>query len=213
MSIMMMLHQIKEYNNAGVLCMQSGMTKESWVFFKGALELHLVLEKARSNPSIGLSRKAAAYIHQAETRYQQLVSMNLNTFCFDDDEESMPCGAYHLALLQPRTISDLEDAIAIGVTIIFNLALAEHWKDPSSPQVMSMYGLCDSLLGPLQDHKLQAAIQNNKAIWYFENGDAVSAEACLERVKDLLDLDQRTRDQINSNLLWIAANHSTSAAA
>ena len=209
-----MLHQIKEYNNAGVLCMESGMTRHAWVFFKGALELHLACEKSKANPPLrGVSPTAATYIQHAAVRYQQLVSMNLQAFCSDSDNDATVYHhACHVALLQtPRLIlnSQEQDATAMGVTIIFNLALVEHWKDPSSEQVLCMYGLGYSLLDPQQhqddddNHNLQAAILNNMAIWYFCNGNVALAESCLARVKKLSKLEQGTKDQIHSNWCWI----------
>ena len=209
----MTLQQIKEYNNAGARCVQCGMIKESWVLFKGALELHLALEKAKSNTSHSFSRTAIIYIQQAETRYQLFQTLDLENFDVHDGAPAHKSS--HLSLCKtPRVVKNGDDSYGIGVTVIFNLALVEHWKNPSSPQVLSMYALALSLSGPFKEPHLKAATLNNAGIWYFENGDVGSAKSCFERAMKLsVGSDRSSRERAVSNLRWISMHYRTSPAA
>ena len=202
----------------------------AWILCKGALELYLASQKKSSLTSdvaatATLSRcspKALRYIQQAEHIYESYTAKFRNgqevhedeTLPSDWDGPTHSVSGFRLHLF--TTLHEIGNGTSLhdaGATIIFNLALLQHTKDPLSLHVFSLYRLGLSLL--LEDNPqsniprghddaservlhhhhhfyfLRIAMLNNTAVWFHENGDTVWAKhylqqalACCRHVRD-----------------------------
>ena len=187
----------QDYNNAGVVYMRAGYFRVAWDLFKGALELHLAKEQKRANPDVVLSKMSEKFIQRADTWYQRLVSSDL----FEDAEEKFSpmltsehgedeyfC---HLFLFRdpveiPGDIPELDKSSFSGLTIILNLALLEHCRNPWSKQVVGLYKLAASLLsGKSSEAGLEIHIINNAGVWYHQNGNVSVAEKYMDRLAEI----------------------------
>lgn len=214
----------RDFNNAGVVYMRVGQLHAAWDLFKGALEKHLAHEKRRTNSDTAVSKMRQAFIAKAETRYKELVSGTKLTLVNDlcaplmvDHHGEYDSFCFFFVFRDPLEIpKDLPEHgqhSHIGLTIILNLALLEHYKNPSSTQVASLYKLASSLLtGKASDTPFEILIANNLAVWHLSNGDISPAERWMVRLKKAMHsfsqqawFSSRVNDGLKFNLEWFAS--------
>ena len=200
--------------------MREGHFRIAWDLFKGALELHLSGEKRRADPYFALSSASANFILRAQIRYHRFMDSEKRSRESDSlrliEEHGEDENFCHFFLFRdPLEIpNDLQSANSSfsGLIIILNLALLEHFRNPSSRQVISLYRLASSLLsGSSVDAPLEAVILNNAGVWYQQSGDTSLAEKYMNRLSELtqgLSFDSFVatgmRDGVQFNLDWFA---------
>ena len=185
-----------ELNNAGVVCMRGGRLRISWDFFKGALELNLACERRRTDPNAVLSKSSENFILRARHRYQELFDSQEGeeqylrsipmTEIYGEDENFCHLFLFRDPLEIPNDFHDSATAPCCGLIIILNIALLEHLRNPSSPQIISLYRLAASLLnGKPFEAPLEVIIMNNAGVWCHQSGDTSSAEKYMNRLATL----------------------------
>lgn len=134
-------------------------------------------------------------------------------------------------------LSEKRNAALTGAIIVLNLALLKHAQDSASTAALSMYRLAYSLLHCGNgDHRffactttaataslvLRSALLNNAAVWYWENGDRLAAQASLRRAMIELPRFSSMSDSVSSrrrllllehNVRFMSAHEGTSPAA
>jgi len=90
--------------------------------------------------------------------------------------------------------------------IIFNLGLVEQLRSRSSKQALSLYHLATALLSGGSDSQrgasangrndeLGVALTNNVAVWYFDIGDFVASQKCIEHLLSVLEASSPILDK------------------
>jgi hypothetical protein len=86
----------------------------------------------------------------------------------------------------PTTTSTAESLALMGndsATIIFNLALVDHLKNPFSDHAIALYELALKLRSGLFKEDVSGiALINNIGVWCYENGDIDSAMNCMSHL-------------------------------
>lgn len=214
-----------DLNNAGVVYMRCGQFQVAWDLFKGALELHLARQKQRANSNVRPSHTAEAFILRAKDRYNRFVSSRMashgettpSVLIEGHGEDDYFC---HFFLFRnpikiPRDFrEDSLKACFSGLIIILNMALLEHYRNPSAKQSMSLYRLAASLLTGRSpaEASIELIIMNNVGVWHQQNGNVSIAEKYMERAakaaQTLSSDSPFTLEEwqgIQFNLQWFAA--------
>lgn len=211
----------REYNNAAVVCMQTNYFKVAWDLFKGALELHLAHEKSRADKdgSFHLTQVSKDFIERADAHYQRCIASGMMQSCppglvecHGEDENFCHLFLFRNPINIPNNLPTPVASSFAGLSIIFNIALIEQVRNPSSLQSIQLYKLAASLLtgNELEAH-LEVAIMNNTGVWYHESGDTSQAEKYmrnLSRIVESLPEDSPVRKSSRSyggiifNLTW-----------
>ena len=95
-----------------------------------------------------------------------------------------------------------------SATIIFNLALVDHLKNPCSEQAVQLYELAMTLLtGDVVD-LLGIALMNNIGVWCHENGDMDGTVTCMGHLASFLgscgsSMNRSQKEGLQSNILWL----------